>query len=72
MSIDTFLQHFIWQGYLDRVRLGDTKFATGKAADGSLPHRAMETPRRISKCMSGSGGVGQHGEVGAAGGKVRG
>lgn len=30
MSIDTFLQHLVRQGYLDRVRLGDTKSATGK------------------------------------------
>ena len=29
-SIDTFLQHLIRQGYLDRVRLGETKSATGK------------------------------------------
>ena len=30
MPIDTFLQHLVRQGYLDRVRLGDTKSATGK------------------------------------------
>lgn len=30
VPIDTFLQHLIRKGYLDRVRLGDTKSTTGK------------------------------------------
>lgn len=30
MPIDTFLQHVVRQGYLDRVRPGDTKSTTGK------------------------------------------
>ncbi|KAH0836380.1 MAGE-domain-containing protein [Lanmaoa asiatica] len=30
MPIDTFLQNLVRQGYLDRVRLGDTKSTTGK------------------------------------------
>ena len=30
MPIDTFLQHLVRQGYLDRARLGDTKSTTGK------------------------------------------
>ncbi|KAG8215919.1 MAGE-domain-containing protein [Butyriboletus roseoflavus] len=30
IPFDTFLQHLVRQGYLDRVRLGDTKSTTGK------------------------------------------
>jgi hypothetical protein len=64
MPVDTFLQHVVRQGYLDRVRLGDTKSTTGKRRGRVSATQGNANTEENPQAYEWRWGNRAHGEVG--------